>query len=236
MVVKKSIKRKNRKIRKTKKHIYKRVKRGGEGDDDTRENECPICFSDMTENEKLTAPCGHSFHKNCIKRWCNINCTCPVCRDTRLYDFILNQQANEPRSNVRELTQQELDKRELFLDYIDEFLMESILPRHYVRNSNPRNSKENILESQIRKVARYINQYYYISGLAAANGREQFPKTFFRKGYDLIKFVIEEEDGIPLLSSPEIISEFPRDYDKDRSLIIHFYPTVSNEIYIWTFK
>ena len=27
-----------------------------------------------------------------------------------------------------------------------------------------------------------------------------------------------------------------RYYDKDRSLIIHFYPTVSNEIYIWTFK
>jgi Ring finger domain len=41
--------------------------------------ECPICYEDM--NEHLTKlKCGHTFHKRCLDRWAQEQCTCPYCR------------------------------------------------------------------------------------------------------------------------------------------------------------
>jgi len=42
--------------------------------------ECPICYEDMnTQTTQLK--CGHTFHKDCIDRWAEQQCTCPYCRD-----------------------------------------------------------------------------------------------------------------------------------------------------------
>lgn len=44
---------------------------------------CPICYDDMNENDEKQAtkmPCGHIFGKNCLQKWLENHCTCPLCR------------------------------------------------------------------------------------------------------------------------------------------------------------
>ena len=41
--------------------------------------ECPICYEEMT-NKTTQLKCGHTFHKHCIDRWAEQQCTCPYCR------------------------------------------------------------------------------------------------------------------------------------------------------------
>lgn len=41
---------------------------------------CPICHEEMNSQCK-TLPCGHEFHRKCIKSWKdNAHHTCPMCR------------------------------------------------------------------------------------------------------------------------------------------------------------
>lgn len=55
--------------------------------------ECPICYDDMSiQTTKLK--CGHEFHKICIDKWAENNCTCPYCRS----DF-----RQKPRMNDDEM-------------------------------------------------------------------------------------------------------------------------------------
>ena len=46
--------------------------------------ECSICINDCTErNKEYTTPCGHKFHKKCMKKWAiqkRIGLNCPLCR------------------------------------------------------------------------------------------------------------------------------------------------------------
>ncbi len=45
--------------------------------------ECPICMESISEHDKTTLKCGHSFHLLCIQRWCNTKNgegNCPYCR------------------------------------------------------------------------------------------------------------------------------------------------------------
>jgi len=49
----------------------------------TEKKECPICTENIENTgDGVTIHCGHSFHKNCIHRWCKDKgkCTCPICR------------------------------------------------------------------------------------------------------------------------------------------------------------
>lgn len=42
----------------------------------------PTCSICLCENKKRTdkyLPCGHNFHRKCIRRWISINPTCPFC-------------------------------------------------------------------------------------------------------------------------------------------------------------
>lgn len=42
--------------------------------------ECSVCLSSL-DDSKMTLPCKHTFHKNCIEQWKNRgNNTCPYCR------------------------------------------------------------------------------------------------------------------------------------------------------------
>jgi hypothetical protein len=44
-------------------------------------HDCPICFEPMTNDVRIALPCGHRFHKNCIKRsLTSTGGTCPKCR------------------------------------------------------------------------------------------------------------------------------------------------------------
>ena len=48
---------------------------------------CSICLNKNTNPFQLN--CKHSFHKECIEKWLNINNSCPICRepDTRMNIF-----------------------------------------------------------------------------------------------------------------------------------------------------
>lgn len=48
--------------------------RGGDGDET-----CAICLQPI-DSEKVLMPCGHAFHRACIKQWMLQQCTCPMCR------------------------------------------------------------------------------------------------------------------------------------------------------------
>jgi len=46
-----------------------------------KENKCKICLESISKKEKKEIPCGHIFHKDCIKRWGQIgNKKCPICK------------------------------------------------------------------------------------------------------------------------------------------------------------
>ena len=47
----------------------------------TTVHDCPICFEPMTKDVRIAIPCGHRFHKNCIRRsLTSTGGTCPKCR------------------------------------------------------------------------------------------------------------------------------------------------------------
>ncbi|KAE8889773.1 hypothetical protein PF005_g277 [Phytophthora fragariae] len=45
--------------------------------------DCVICMdagSEHTEHGGVQLPCGHSFHRRCIRSWLELQSTCPICR------------------------------------------------------------------------------------------------------------------------------------------------------------
>ena len=69
----------------------KRAKKGKKGKKEPRKpretmagKECLICFEDLSgaraQGCRQLNPCGHWFHRNCIKQWLKKQNTCPVCR------------------------------------------------------------------------------------------------------------------------------------------------------------
>ncbi|WVZ04520.1 hypothetical protein V8G54_025326 [Vigna mungo] len=47
------------------------------------EDSCSICLEELAIGSRairLPHPCSHIFHSHCIKKWLNINHTCPLCR------------------------------------------------------------------------------------------------------------------------------------------------------------
>ena len=41
---------------------------------------CPICFLPIVKNYSDCEYCHNKFHKNCLDKWFQIKCTCPMCR------------------------------------------------------------------------------------------------------------------------------------------------------------
>jgi hypothetical protein len=47
----------------------------------TTVHDCSICFEPLTKDVRIALPCGHRFHKDCIRRsLTSTNGTCPNCR------------------------------------------------------------------------------------------------------------------------------------------------------------
>lgn len=46
----------------------------------TKEFECFMCCEKYSLKDAVILPCGHSFHKECIKEWLSTKPTCPECR------------------------------------------------------------------------------------------------------------------------------------------------------------
>lgn len=60
-----------------------------------RTSQCSICLNKLTGGTKKLNPCGHQFHRKCIKQWIRTNNTCPLCRIQ-----INQEQLNELRFGV----------------------------------------------------------------------------------------------------------------------------------------
>lgn len=41
---------------------------------------CSICLTDIDDQSLDVTRCGHSFHKECIRKWLTMNTSCPMCR------------------------------------------------------------------------------------------------------------------------------------------------------------
>ena len=51
--------------------------------DQLSDTSCPICAEDFQVGDKVAARlpmCKHSFHTVCVKKWFDVNNTCPICR------------------------------------------------------------------------------------------------------------------------------------------------------------
>lgn len=46
----------------------------------TNDLDCTICQEDLCQEKVTSLPCGHIFHKRCIRTWLKRKATCPTCR------------------------------------------------------------------------------------------------------------------------------------------------------------
>ena len=61
---------------------------------------CIICFEEITFNEKHYLHCGHCFHCDCINRWIDMgNNRCPLCKNNVDCDKIISLEENEINNN-----------------------------------------------------------------------------------------------------------------------------------------
>ncbi|CAM0884688.1 unnamed protein product [Alopecurus aequalis] len=61
---------------------------------------CPICLLDVEteEDETVTLPCSHPFHRSCIATWFHQASTCPTCRREILDRFSFVRSASDLQS------------------------------------------------------------------------------------------------------------------------------------------
>ena len=55
------------------------------------EEKCPICWSEMQDDELMETNCGHLFHRHCLRGWLDQEDqpnSCPICRAVQNVDDI----------------------------------------------------------------------------------------------------------------------------------------------------
>ena len=78
--------------------------------------ECIICLENINQND-LTLPCMHRFHKECVKKWHNEskNLWCPVCKypfkEKLIADDVNNIRYNENVINLNDSVNLQLNVR-----------------------------------------------------------------------------------------------------------------------------
>lgn len=119
--------------------------------------ECTICMEKVDAITQFTVPCGHHFHRACIRRWFTNNRTCPVCRTifdsmivaaTRLPPIlpVAPPPAPPPRNTRRPTeTQPSAQMRNLFGD----------IQRHF--GIRPQTREGQIIESVVNINARMVD-------------------------------------------------------------------------------
>ena len=46
-----------------------------------KHDECTFCFEKLYSEPVISLPCGHMFHKSCIKKWLiDYSVKCPICK------------------------------------------------------------------------------------------------------------------------------------------------------------
>ena len=84
-------------------------------------NDCPICFEPLTEDVRIALPCGHRFHKDCIRQ--SLTSTrgrCPNCRTVVTnIPYVQERRANRTFGNVP-LSQQQPQAQALDLEQLIE--------------------------------------------------------------------------------------------------------------------
>lgn len=50
---------------------YKKIK---------NERICSICFDEEIKTSFTKTKCNHYYHSRCLKKWCKISNSCPICR------------------------------------------------------------------------------------------------------------------------------------------------------------
>jgi hypothetical protein len=73
---------------------------------DVPDNTCSICLCELEEGDWVgDIPCGHLFHKDCLKEWLVKNNHCPICRMTEIATHPVVAAANvrhEPQEQAAE--------------------------------------------------------------------------------------------------------------------------------------
>jgi len=60
---------------------------------ETKNDSCPVCLEDFQNKEVLAiCPCGHVFHKKCLKKWLVVRSTCPMCMAQVVHHSVRDQQ------------------------------------------------------------------------------------------------------------------------------------------------
>jgi hypothetical protein len=109
----------------------------------TTVNDCPICFEPLTEDVRIALPCGHRFHKDCIRR--SLTSTrgrCPKCRTV-----ITN--INYP-SNERQIVP--LPPRPNILDPIQRRQLLDLEPLQLIQHLIVRNQELDVIEQSIERL------------------------------------------------------------------------------------
>lgn len=91
---------------------------------------CTICLEKIEKNENIKTECNHTFHKDCLNTWIqinNVNLSCTECHLSRLcYDFNINcnilykcplcRQNNniDLKKNLKLLNVNEIEKKIIF--------------------------------------------------------------------------------------------------------------------------
>jgi hypothetical protein len=104
------------KNKRNRKKRTRRRKRGGDDDANDDANDCPICITEINEDDKLTTNCNHSFHTSCFVQNClaelrkdnfskrdeeNKVFQCPNCRGDTKADCLNNPEVRAKYEELR---------------------------------------------------------------------------------------------------------------------------------------